>query len=199
MPDRPNVLLIVADERRPDILPCYGGQVCRTLALDDLAGSGVVFDRAYTPLAVCSPARASLLTGQYPQHHGVVSNDNRLLNGTLQDSPSLHSRRLKRLGYERWYGGKRHLGGKDNLPLRLGLPGQQFPGHGLTALERGTARSVQPGEHVEASLLAVLYDHAQERRRRGARDTGRRGDLYPAERAQRRHSSTSWRRTVCHH
>jgi arylsulfatase A-like enzyme len=127
---RPNLLLIVADQLRADILPCYGGRICQAPHLAALAAQSVVFERAYTPQAVCAPARASLVTGRYPHNHRVTGNAGRLLNGVLPDHPSLLSRRLERLGYERWYGGKWHLGGPENLPRDLGLPGQQFPGHG---------------------------------------------------------------------
>ena len=65
------------------MLACYGGQTCQTPNLDALAAQSVVFDRAYTPFAVCAPARGSLLTGQYPRNHRVVGNAGKLLNGVL--------------------------------------------------------------------------------------------------------------------
>jgi arylsulfatase A-like enzyme len=111
-------------------LSCYGGQICLTPALDQLASEAIVFERAYTPLAVCSPARASIITGLYPHNHGVISNDSKMFNGTLKDDASLLSRRLEILGYDRWYNGKWHLGDKVHLPKDVGLPGLQFPGHG---------------------------------------------------------------------
>ena len=130
MTERPNIVLILADQLRADILSAYGGTICQTPNLDRLAAESVVFTRAYTPLAVCSPARASILTGQYPHKHGVVSNECRTMNGTIQDGSHLLSRRLEALGYDRWYGGKWHLGDERCLPKDVGLPGQQFPGHG---------------------------------------------------------------------
>lgn len=126
----PNVLVIMVDQLRADILRAYGGLICETPAIDQFMRQSRVFDRAYTPLSVCAPARASLLTGQYPHNHGVLSNDGQLLPGVLRDSPQLLSRQLERLGYDRWYIGKWHLGGGDNLPFDCGLPGQQFAGHG---------------------------------------------------------------------
>lgn len=125
-----NVLLIVADQLRPDILASYGGRICQTPVLDALAGRSVVFDRAYTPLPVCSPARASMLTGVYPHTHEVLSNEYPLGKGTIKDSPTLLSRRLEALGYQNWMIGKWHLGNGQNLPQRIGLPGHQFGGHG---------------------------------------------------------------------
>lgn len=130
MSQQPNIVLILADQLRPDILPFYGGTTCLTPALDGLAAESVVFERAYTPLSVCSPARASVLTGLYPHNHGVVGNHSQTAWGILRDHPSLLSRQLAALGYSLWYCGKWHLGGADNLPRQIGFAGQQFPGHG---------------------------------------------------------------------
>jgi len=132
MTRKKNIVLILTDQLRADILSCYGGAICQTPALDKLASESVVFDRAYTPLAVCSPARASLMTGQYPHNHGVASNGDAMFHGTLQDSPRLLSRRLEAVGYDRWYNGKWHLGGRNpaHVPETLGFPGTQLPGHG---------------------------------------------------------------------
>src|SRR5699024_264684 len=66
----------------------------------------------------------------YPHNHGVTGNhDNQITHGLLADSPSLLSRRLERLGYDRYYAGKWHLGDSTNLPCDLGLPGHQHAGH----------------------------------------------------------------------
>ncbi|NNE22660.1 MAG: sulfatase-like hydrolase/transferase [Rhizobiales bacterium] len=58
-----NVLLICSDEHARSALGCYGHPVARTPVLDQLAGTGVRFTRAYTPSPICIPARASLATG----------------------------------------------------------------------------------------------------------------------------------------
>jgi len=132
MAERNNIVLILTDQLRADILSCYGGNICKTPAIDRFASESVVFERAYTPLAVCSPARASIMTGQYPHNHGVVSNGDKLFPGVLQDNPRLLSRRLEALGYDRWYNGKWHMGGEDpsHVPQKFGFPGMQLPGHG---------------------------------------------------------------------
>lgn len=62
---RPNVLLIIADDLRPD-LGCYGNAEARTPNLDRLAREGVVFERAFCPQALCAPSRAALFTGARP-------------------------------------------------------------------------------------------------------------------------------------
>lgn len=71
-PDRPNVVLIMADQWRGDCLGVAGHPVVRTPFLDRLAASGARFDRAYSATPTCIPARASLLTGLRPEHHGRV-------------------------------------------------------------------------------------------------------------------------------
>ena len=71
---RPNIVLFLTDQLRQDALGCYGNTVCETPNLDRLADAGAAFDFAYTTSPVCSPARASLLTGLYPHNHGVMIN-----------------------------------------------------------------------------------------------------------------------------
>ena len=60
--DRPNVLFIAVDDLRP-ALGCYGDKTAVTPNLDKLAREGILFERAYCQLAVCSPSRLSLMTG----------------------------------------------------------------------------------------------------------------------------------------
>ncbi|MEP7364070.1 MAG: sulfatase-like hydrolase/transferase [Acidobacteriota bacterium] len=70
----PNVLLIIYDKCRADAIGAYGSKEARTPNLDRLASSGVRFDHAYTPQALCGPARASMITGLYPHSHGLRRN-----------------------------------------------------------------------------------------------------------------------------
>ena len=63
--DRPNILFVAVDDLRP-ALGCYGDQTVVTPNLDKLAGEGILFERTYCQLAVCSPSRLSLMTGRRP-------------------------------------------------------------------------------------------------------------------------------------
>lgn len=75
--DGSNVLLIVMDTLRGDVLGCYGGPA-RTPNLDRLASSGVLFERAYSHASSTGPSHASLLTSLLPFEHGAVANRRRL-------------------------------------------------------------------------------------------------------------------------
>ncbi len=70
---RPNVLLITSDQQRKDSMAVYNPNLARTPHLDAVAADGVTFDRAYTPHPTCTPARASILSGQYASRHGAYT------------------------------------------------------------------------------------------------------------------------------
>ena len=68
---RPNILLIVADNQGAWTLGCYGNREIRTPKIDRLAQEGMLFTRCFSSNSVCSPTRATLLTGLMPSQHGV--------------------------------------------------------------------------------------------------------------------------------
>ena len=75
MNDRPNILLIMADQLMPFLMGAYGHPVVQTPNLDRLVERGVRFDAAYSPCPLCAPrARASLMTGAYISHNKVWDN-----------------------------------------------------------------------------------------------------------------------------
>lgn len=140
--DRPNILLFFTDQHRLSALGCYGETPCKTPNIDRLAEMGVRFETAYTCCPVCSPTRASVMTGLHTHAHGVLSNTYNLGTAVseLPDSPRLLPRRLGEAGYACGYTGKWHLGsGRDewygqphdlSLPTTRGFHGIDFPGHG---------------------------------------------------------------------
>jgi len=74
MTNRPNVLILHADQQRYDSLGCNGNPYARTPNLDRLAAEGTVFTRHISSNTICMPSRASLLTGLYPPGHNVWTN-----------------------------------------------------------------------------------------------------------------------------
>jgi len=139
---RPNILLLFTDQHRLSAVGCYGPTPCRTPNIDRLAAQGTRFETAYTSCPVCSPARATVMTGLYPHGHGVLSNvhDYGCNVSELPDVPELLSRRLGAAGYRCGYTGKWHLGtdltsafggpNTPSLPKDVGFEGQNFQGHG---------------------------------------------------------------------
>jgi arylsulfatase A-like enzyme len=100
-----NLLLIWTDEQRWDAIGACGSPRLHTPHLDRLAAEGVVFEQAYCTQPVCSPSRASVLTGYYPHAHGVMQNNVPL----PAETPTL-AELLRPAGYVCGYVGKWHLG-----------------------------------------------------------------------------------------
>ena len=82
MPD--NILFLMTDQHSVSTIGAYGNQVVQTPALDRLAATGTRFADAFTPTAICTPARASLLTGAAPFRHKLLANYERNV-GYLED------------------------------------------------------------------------------------------------------------------
>ncbi len=74
--DRPNILWYCTDQQRFDTIRCLGNEHINTPNLDRLAADGVSFLNAYTQAPICTPSRATFLTGQYPATHHVHRNGN---------------------------------------------------------------------------------------------------------------------------
>ncbi len=72
MPDRPNILIFMTEQHRGDCLSIEGHPVLLTPNMDEIAGAGVRFSRAYTSCPSCIAARRTFLSGQYPSTHGMV-------------------------------------------------------------------------------------------------------------------------------
>src|SRR4051812_33922816 len=73
-PGRPNILLILADDHRHAAAGFMGHPYLETPHLDRMSRDGVVFENAFVTTSLCSPSRASILTGRYAHRHGVIDN-----------------------------------------------------------------------------------------------------------------------------
>ena len=115
MMEKPNILFLMTDQMQGRVLDPE--HVCRTPNFDRLAEQGVRFPRAYTPNAVCSPARASLMTGLLPSSHGVLE----VIHCVDDDQCNLRTdlphwaQRLEGAGYNTGYFGKWHVERTDDL------------------------------------------------------------------------------------
>src|SRR5581483_174593 len=72
--DRPNIVIIMCDQLRADFTRAAGFPLDTMPFVDSLGARGVRFERAYTPMPVCAPARISLFTGRFPKAHRVRQN-----------------------------------------------------------------------------------------------------------------------------
>ncbi len=176
---RPNVLLVMTDQHRTDTLGCYGAQVCETPVIDGLAATGTLFTNAFTPSAICTPTRASLLTGVAPFRHKLLANFERNVGYAeeLGDEFVPYSAELSTAGYRCFHVGKWHVG-RVRGPEDFGFEGTHYPGWGnavdhpeyleylrangyppyrLSSEVRGTFPNGEPG-----NLLAGVLDQPTE-------------------------------------
>ncbi len=121
---RPNVIFILTDDQRYDELG-FLNPVLETPNMDALAREGVHFANAFVTTSLCSPSRASILTGQMMHNHGVIDN-----NRPLPQGLELFPRRLKHGGYQTAFIGKWHMGGEISEPRREFDFWVSFPGQG---------------------------------------------------------------------
>ena len=108
--DKPNIIILFADDLGYGDLSSYGSKVINTPHLDQLASDGTQFTNFYVAAASCTPSRASLLTGCYPQRVGLpgVVNDNATTG--LSSAEFTIANYLKQNGYATGMFGKWHLG-----------------------------------------------------------------------------------------
>lgn len=108
--NKPNIVILMADQLTAGALRTYGNNVSLTPNIDRLASQGVVFESAYCNSPLCAPSRASLMTGQFLSQHGVYDNAAEF----PADSPTF-CHYLREQGYQTWLSGKMHFCGPDQL------------------------------------------------------------------------------------
>ncbi len=123
--EKPNVLIIMADDCTYNDLPLYGGENAKTPHINQLAREGLTFNQAYLSSAMCQPCRAELFSGQYPLHNGCAYNHSSSRPTTLS-LPQY----LKPLGYRVGISGKVHV-----------LPKQAFPFENVGGFDANCVRN----------------------------------------------------------
>jgi len=99
--ERPNILLLTAEDISPEFFGCYDARVAKTPNIDRLASEGAKFTRAFTHAPVCAPTRSGLITGRYPTSIGSHH-----MRSTLLKPPVLFSQELQKAGYDVHWPGK---------------------------------------------------------------------------------------------
>ena len=125
--ERPNIVILLADDLGYCDLSGFGSPAVQTPNLDRLSDEGLRFSNFYAGSAVCSPTRASVLTGRYPLRFGITKHFNDR-DGWLPESATTIAELLKGAGYNTAHVGKWHLGG-------------------LHVDDDGVRRTDQPGPH----------------------------------------------------
>jgi arylsulfatase A-like enzyme len=108
---RPNVIVIITDDQRWDCLGVAGHPHLKTPHTDRLAREGLYFPNAFCTTSLCSPSRASILSGLYAHTHGVSNN----FTEYPEDLPSF-PKQLQKAGYATAYIGKYHMGEENDNP-----------------------------------------------------------------------------------
>lgn len=123
--ERPNVVVIFADDLGYSDLGCYGSPTIRTPHLDRMAAEGLRFTDFYSASEVCTPSRAALLTGRYPIRSGMCGHRRVLFpnsKGGLPPSEITIAEALREEGYATVHIGKWHLGiHEGSRPLDQGF------------------------------------------------------------------------------
>ncbi len=171
---KPNVVVVFVDDLGWKDLGCYGSKFYETPNIDRLAEQGAMFSRAYSSCNVCSPTRASLMTGKYPQRVGFTS----WLNPLQPDGPNSAATHLptseitigeafQQAGYRTGYLGKWHIGSdKIGMPkqhgfdwqmatAKHGLPGSYFHPYqrkGLPTADVPDLQDGNPGDYLTDAL-----------------------------------------------
>ncbi|MCU6710583.1 sulfatase [Paenibacillus sp. J5C_2022] len=106
---RPNIVFIMSDDHASQAMSCYGSRINKTPNIDRIASEGMRFDHTYCTNAICTPSRATILTGLYNHANGVRTLDDELPN-TMTTFPKL----MREDGYQTAMIGKWHLGHSES-------------------------------------------------------------------------------------
>ena len=180
---KPNLLVILIDDLRYDEFGAGGHPYMKTPHIDRLASEGAIFERAFHTTPICSPNRASIVSGQYASRHGII--DNVARDAMSHRLPNYHLE-LQRLGYETAHIGKWHMG-NDGMPRpgydtwvsydghgrlndpRLNHDGKYVAAPRLHHRHHERARGRLSGAQAEEAVLALLRAQGRASRRGAGR------------------------------
>lgn len=158
---RPNIVVIFTDDQIYRAVGFHNSEV-KTPHIDALATSGMIFERAYVASPICAASRASMMTGLFPQQHGVIALNkapfSRYLSGAKHASETL-PHRMKDAGYLTAFFGKSHLGKPKSYGFELG---DEIAGHDdMETFEQASAfiKSQKGSEHPFFLWLAPRQPH----------------------------------------
>ena len=164
--EQPNIIFILTDDQRYDEVG-FLNPVLDTPHMDDLAAQGVYFPNAFVTTALCSPSRASILTGQMMHNHGVVDN-----NSPLPEGRELFPQLLRKAGYQTAFIGKWHMGGeireaRPEFDFWVSFPGQgtYYPSNafGLTSMLTVNDSQVPQKGYITDELTDYSLEFLQNR------------------------------------
>lgn len=168
--DRVNIVYIGSDQHRFDCLGLNGHPQIQTPNLDRLTASGINFANAYTPCPVCTPARASLLTGQWSYQHAALTipqmtEAHRTYLSHLKTVPEV----LRDAGYVQGYVGKWHVADRSGHPQPEELGFGEYVPEGRYERWRGE-QEIPPGPRGQTWASAANSPKDFDRMIRGAED-----------------------------
>ena len=158
MKQQPNILFLMSDEHRPDVIGYEGNEVVRTPILDELARTGVVFRNAYTPSPVCVPGRQCMMAGQFPRSCGCE-----WFGEDLSPGHMTFARRFAQYAYNTTACGRLHHMGADQM--------------------QGWTERVCGDTHVHSSHIAGRSEAAAARYPKPGDGTGKWSDAKEIQRA----------------
>lgn len=161
-PSQPNIVFVLADDLGWRDLSCYGSDFCETPFIDSLAEVGMRFTTAYSAGSICSPTRASLMTGRHPVRTGVTD----YIPGLKSKPAQMRTPRtdtqlaleevtigemLSQVGYRTFYCGKWHLGNRGFEPSEQGF--DEYVGEKQLG---NPSRDWQVGQRIAASFESYV-------------------------------------------